>query len=61
MAKLKSKYPGLITIKLPKKPIRTAAHLLTPTFSFKKKGDNAVVISGATNANVKAQMKDILQ
>ena len=25
MAKLKSKYPGLITIKLPKKPIRTAS------------------------------------
>ena len=42
------------TIKLPTKPIKTADHLLRPTFSPKKIGDKAVVINGATKASVKA-------
>ena len=33
LAKLNSINPGLITIKLPIKPIITADHLLKPTFS----------------------------
>ena len=52
LAKLNSINPGLITIKLPIKPIITADHLLKPTFSPKKIGDKAVVIKGATKATV---------
>ena len=54
VAKLISINPGLITIKVPIKPIDTAVHLLKPTFSFRKKGDIAVTHIGATNANVRA-------
>ena len=39
--KLKVKWivPGLDTINTPIKPIKTAAHLLSPTFSLRKKKD----------------------
>ena len=59
VAKLISINPGLITIKVPIKPMDTAVHLLKPTFSFKKKGDIAVTLIGATNARVKALGKEI--
>ena len=59
VAKLISINPGLITIKVPIKPMDTAVHLLKPTFSFKKKGDIAVTQIGATNARVKALGKEI--
>ena len=58
---LNSKKQGLITTKLPANPIRTAVHLLTPTFSPKKIGDNAVVIKGATKARVRALAIDIIE
>ena len=58
---LNSKIPGLITTKLPIKPIRTAIHLRIPTFSFKSTGDKAVVIKGATKARVKALAIDIIE
>jgi len=60
-AKLNSKKPGLITTKLPINPIKTAVHLLIPTFSPKKIGDNAVVIKGATKARVRALAMDIIE
>ena len=60
LARLKSIKPGLITMILPIKPTITAAHLLKPTFSFNKKGDNAVVINGATKASVKAFAIEII-
>ena len=41
LAKLISTYPGLITTKEPIKSIITADHLLNPTFSFKKIGENS--------------------
>ena len=53
--------PGRITIRLPKKPITTANHLLKPIVSFKKNGANAVTIKGATNAKVKAFAKEITE
>ena len=59
VAKLTSIKPGLITIKVPKKPTRTADHLLIPTFSPKKNGDKAVHVIGATNAKVKALGSEI--
>ena len=61
LAKLISTNPGLITIKEPKKPIITADHLLKPTFSPKKIGENAVTIKGATKAKVKAFAKEITE
>ena len=54
MAKLKSIKPGLITMRVPKKPTSTADHLLIPTFSPRKNGDKAVQVIGATNASVNA-------
>ena len=59
MAKLTSMKPGLITIRVPKKPTSTADHLLIPTFSPKKNGDNAVQVIGATNASVNALGSEI--
>ena len=62
MAKFTSIKPGLITIRVPKKPISTANHLLIPTFSPRKNGDKAVQVIGATNASVNAlgsEMTDI--
>ena len=59
VAKLTSIKPGLITIKVPKNPTRTADHLLMPTFSPKKNGDKAVQVIGATNASVKALGSEI--
>ena len=61
VAKLNSKKPGLITTKQPIKPTNTAAHLLNPTFSFKKKGEIAVVTKGATKAKVRALAIDITE
>ena len=61
VAKLNSIKPGRITIKVPKKPTNTADHLLSPTFSPSKKGDKAVVTSGATNARVRAFDKEIIE
>ena len=61
LLKLKSIKPGLITIKLPIKPTITADHLLKPTFSPKIKGDNVVVIKGATKASVKAFAIEIIE
>ena len=60
--KLKVKWivPGLDTIKTPTKPTNTASNLLGPTFSFKIKGDKAVVTSGATKARVKAFAIEII-
>ena len=40
LARLISKKPGLITTNDPIKPIITAVHLLKPTLSPKKKGEN---------------------
>ena len=40
-------------------PNETAVHLFTPTFSFKKNGDNAVTQIGATKAKVKALGSEI--
>ena len=59
MAKLTSIKPGLITIRVPKKPTSTANHLLIPTFSPRKKGDQAVHVIGATNASVNALGSEI--
>jgi len=59
LARLISTKPGLITTREPIKPIITAVHLLTPTFSPRKKGEKAVTIKGATNAKVKAFAKEI--
>ena len=61
LAKFISTKPGLITIKDPIKPIITATHLLSPTFSPNKIGDKAVTISGAINANVRALASDIIE
>ena len=58
---LNSIKPGLITIRLPKKPTVTAVQRLTPTFSFKKIGDKAVTNNGAINAKVKAFAKEITE
>jgi hypothetical protein len=54
VAKLKSKNPGLITTKHPRKPTKTADHLLKPTCSLRNFGDKAVVIKGAMKAKVRA-------
>ena len=61
LAILNSIKPGLITIRLPKKPTITAVQRLKPTFSFKKIGDRAVTNNGATNAKVKALDKEITE
>ena len=61
MAILNSIIPGRITTRLPINPIATADHLLKPTRSPKKIGDNAVTISGAINAKVKAFAKEIIE
>ena len=61
VAKLNSIKPGLITTKLPIKPTITAVHLLMPTFSLNKIGDNAVVTNGATKARVNALAIDIIE
>ena len=61
LAEFISTKPGLITTKVPTKPIITANHLLYPTFSPKKKGENAVTISGAIKAKVKALASDIIE
>ena len=50
--KLKSKSWGLITTTTPTNPIRTAVHLLTPTFSFKKRKANIVTKNGLVISNV---------
>ena len=49
--KLKEKciVPGLDTINTPTKPTKTAAHLLYPTFSLRKKKDITQSIRGALN------------
>ena len=60
LAKFSSTKPGLITINDPINPVRTAAHLLNPTFSPNKTGDKAVTIKGAIKANVRALAKDII-
>ena len=54
-----SNHAGILTTKLPQKPIITAIHLLIPTFSFNIKGDKAVVINGATKASVNALAMDM--
>ena len=59
LAKFNSTKPGLITTKEPKKPKKTAVHLLAPTLSPNKTGDKAVTINGAINAKVKALAKEI--
>ena len=59
MARLNSKYPGLITIVHPTKPIITASHRLNPTFSLRSNGEKTVTINGATKAKVRAFDKDI--
>ena len=41
--------PGSVIIKIPIKPIKTASHLKTPTFSLKKKIEKIVVNIGAAN------------
>ena len=61
LAKLISTKPGLITTNDPTKPIITADHLFTPTFSPKKIGEKAVTINGATNAKVNALAKEITE
>ena len=59
LAKLISTNPGLITTNEPTNPIITAAHLLKPTFYFRKIGEKAVTINGAINAKVNALAKEI--
>ena len=54
LAKLISRKPGLITTNDPINPIITAVHLLNPTFSPNKTGENVVTIKGAIKANVNA-------
>ena len=61
LARLISIKPGLITTNMPKNPTRTAVHLLYPTFSLSKKGESAVVTSGATNAKVNALAIEITE
>ena len=61
LAIFNSKKPGLITTKEPIKPITTADHLLNPTFSPNRIGENAVTIRGATKAKVKALANDIIE
>ena len=61
VAKFNSMKPGRITTKDPRKPTITADHLLIPTFSSSSNGDKAVVISGATNASVRALDKEITE
>ena len=41
--------PGSVIINIPIKPIKTANHLKTPTFSLKKKIEKIVVNIGAAN------------
>ncbi len=53
VAKLISLKPGRMTTKAPKKPIKTAIHLLNPTFSFKNTADNNVTIIGEKNIKVR--------
>ena len=61
LAKLISTNPGLITTKEPTNPMITAAHLLKPTFSFRRIGEKAVTINGAINAKVNAFAKDMTE
>ena len=61
VAKFNSINPGLITIKAPKKPTKTADHLLIPTFSLRNIGEKAVQVMGATNAKVKAFGSEIIE
>ena len=61
LARLNSIKPGLITISDPRKPIITADHLLNPTLSFNKNGENAVTTKGHTNAKVSAFAIDIFE
>jgi hypothetical protein len=44
---LKEENPGSVIINIPTKPIITANHLNTPTFSLNKKMENIVVKIGA--------------
>ena len=41
--------------------MKTAVHLLIPTFSFRKNGDKAATNKGATKAKVKALGNEITE
>ena len=53
--------PGRTTNKTPIKPITTADHLLTPTFSFNIITERRVTIIGDIKARVRASAKDITE
>ena len=50
-----------MTINDPINPTATAVHLLKPTFSPNKIGENAVTIKGAINAKVKALANEMTE